>query len=209
MYSTSQFINFLEEELYKKKMTKIEFLNKVGISKNSFFLWKNRNTLPRREILERICNVLDVSIYELMGDAPKAVGHSDSFQQIYKIPLFECASAGFGTYADEHIADYIPVVARSQDEAANMLAIRVKGNSMSPKIEDGDTIIVRKQSSVDSGDIAVMMIGDEAFVKKIQYGMNYVDLISLNKDYPVKHFQGQEILNIKVMGKVLSVQKTL
>ena len=60
------------------------------------------------------------------------------------------------------------------------ICIRVKGDSMSPKIEDGDLIQVHKQSSVDSGDIAVVLLdGSEGLVKKVVYDAEYIQLIKL------------------------------
>ena len=74
---------------------------------------------------------------------------------------------------------------------------------MSPIIKHGDTIVVHKQDSVDSGDIAVLLIdGEEAVVKKVIYDQNNIELHSLNPMYSVRKFSGAEVLRVRVVGKV-------
>ena len=122
------------------------------------------------------------------------------------IPVFESASAGFGAYADESICDYIPCIIDNEYDVPNTLCIRVIGDSMSPKIEDGDIIQVLKQSSVDSGSIAVVLIdNDEGYVKKVYYGHDWIELHSFNPNYPVMRFKGPEVQRINVVGKVVKI----
>lgn len=77
---------------------------------------------------------------------------------------------------------------------------------MSPKIENGDIIQVHKQSSVDSGDIAVILIdGGEGFVKKDEYDIDYMRLVSLNPSYDPYEFKGEDVLRVSVVGKVKKI----
>ena len=81
---------------------------------------------------------------------------------------------------------------------------------MYPKIEDGDTIVVHKQSSVDSGQIAVVLIdGEDAVVKKVKYGSNWVDLVSINPEYKTRHFEDEELNRLQVLGLVRQIIKTV
>ena len=103
----------------------------------------------------------------------------------------------------------MPIVLTNPHDAPDMLGIRVHGNSMYPKIEDGDTVIVRKQSSVDSGDIAVIMIdGEEGVVKKVVYGETWVELHSINPEYMVRRFEGEDLQRLRVVGLVKGVFKS-
>lgn len=129
---------------------------------------------------------------------------------IHQIPVFESVSAGFGAYASSEIIDYIPVVINNSYDVDDMIAIKVKGDSMFPKIEDGDIIVVRRQTSVDSGDIAVVLLdGDEGLVKKVVYGSTWIELQSINEDYPVQRFEDAEVTRLRVVGKVMQIIKTL
>ena len=79
---------------------------------------------------------------------------------------------------------------------------------MYPKIEDGDIIVVRKQDSVDSGDIAVLLLdGDEGLVKKVNYGSDWIELVSINPEYKPRRFEGREVLRLRVVGKVVGSYK--
>ena len=127
---------------------------------------------------------------------------------IYKIPVFSTVSAGFGAYACNDIEDYIPVYISNPADVPDTIGIRVSGDSMYPKIEDGDIIIVRKQDSVDSGSIAVMLLdGDEGLVKKVEYGRNWIDLISINPEYKTRRFENEEVLRLRVVGLVIGSYK--
>lgn len=128
---------------------------------------------------------------------------------IHRIPVFESVSAGFGAYASDEILDYIPVVIKNPYDVEDTIAIKVKGDSMYPKIEDGDIIIVRKQTSVDSGSIAVLLLdGDEGLVKKVVYGADWIELHSINPEYKTKRFEGREVLRLRVVGLVIGSYKT-
>lgn len=79
-------------------------------------------------------------------------------KKIRLIPVFESVSAGFGARADERVLDYLPLFIEHDYDAENTLAIKVKGDSMYPKIEDGDIVAVRKQSDFENGNIVVILV---------------------------------------------------
>jgi repressor LexA len=88
--------------------------------------------------------------------------------------------------------------------------VRVQGDSMFPKIEDGDKILIRLQDSVDSGQVGIVLIdGEEAVVKKINYDTDYIELISFNPYYPPRRFEGSDVQRIRVVGLVREVNKEL
>lgn len=130
--------------------------------------------------------------------------------KIRRIPVYENVSAGFGASAQDYIVSYMPMFIESESEADETLAIKVVGNSMYPKIEDGDIIQVHKQSDVDNGKVAVILIdGEEAVVKKFYHEENRIVLKSFNPEYPPRYFEGAEMQRIQVLGLVKSVIKTL
>ena len=81
---------------------------------------------------------------------------------------------------------------------------------MSPLIDDGSQILVRLQSSVDNGAIAVVMVdGEDAFVKKLNYGRGWLELESINPYYPVRRFENSDTSRVSVLGLVKEVTKYL
>ena len=69
---------------------------------------------------------------------------------------------------------------------------------------------MHKQDSVDSGSIAVLLLdGDEGLVKKVEYGPDWIDLISINPEYSPRHFKGSEVTRLRVLGLVRQIIKTV
>ena len=126
------------------------------------------------------------------------------------IPLFETVSAGLGEYAQNSIIDYVPLYITSQAEAQEAMCLRVHGDSMYPKIEDGDIIQVYKQSSVDSGTIAVVLLdGEEGLVKRGEYGADWIELHSINPMYKTMRCEGRDVLRLEVIGAVKKIIKNV
>lgn len=178
----------------------------------------NKSTLQRYETgqidklpLERaqlIAKGLETSVEYILGLDGGNIELADA-DMIYSIPVFDSVSAGFGCYADSRAVEYRPTFISNPSDAENYLWINVKGDSMSPKIEDGDRILVRRQDSVENGSVAVVMIDDEAVVKKIKYGKTWVELHSFNPYYPVRRFEKDELMRLRVVGLVKEVSKPL
>ena len=124
------------------------------------------------------------------------------------VPLYESASAGFGATASNMIIDYMPLFITSDFEAESTMCIKVKGNSMYPKIEDGDIVQVVKTPSVDSGKIAVVLLDDdEGLIKRVVYGDDWIELQSINPEYAPRRFEGAEVQRIRVVGLVKKIIK--
>lgn len=191
----------------RKGFTQDELAQKLGYkSRSSINKIEKERDIPRSMIV-KLAEILDVTPAYLMGwdEEKKDKSNISAVYQknIRMIPVFESVSAGFGAYADNQILDYCPFIINSEKEAAETIAIRVSGDSMSPKIEDGDIIRVHKQESVDSGSIAVVLLdGEEGLVKKVVYGSDWIELHSINPYYPVRRFEGEEVLRLRVVGLV-------
>ena len=86
--------------------------------------------------------------------------------------------------------------------------LRVVGDSMYPLFMEGDLVLVRCQSSVDSGSYAVVMIDEEdGVVKKIVYGPDFIELHSINPMYPVRRFENEDVTRIRVFGLVREIKR--
>lgn len=130
-------------------------------------------------------------------------------EKIHMIPVFGSVAAGFGAYASSDIIEYIPLYIENDCDVEDTICITVKGQSMYPKIEEGDRIIVRRQDSVDNGRIAVVMIGDEAVVKRVECEKNKLTLISINPEYPPRVIEGKDLEDVRIVGLVQEVMKKL
>lgn len=188
-------------------------------------LAKNRATIYRYEsneieklpttVLEPLAVALEVTPGYLMGweepDTKKAVSSNATVlpsDKIRMVPIFESVSAGFGAYADDRITGYLPCYILNDQEAANTLCITVQGDSMYPKIENGDIVQVLRQDWAENGQIAVVLLdGETGLVKRYEADKNTIRLISINPEYPPKEFSGIERTRIRVLGVVKKIIK--
>ena len=217
------------ERIYKirneKGLTQDELAAAVG--------YKSRSTIAKIESGERdapqtmivaLAKALGTTPSYLMGweenntanecktDKINEVNISETLdsKKIRLIPVFESVSAGFGARADERVIDYLPLFIEHDYDAENTLAIKVKGDSMYPKIEDGDIVAVRKQSDFENGNIVVILVdNDEVLVKKIYQDRDKIRLVSINPEYPDKIFKGEEIYRLRVVGVVKQIIKNV
>ncbi|MBE6693416.1 MAG: LexA family transcriptional regulator [Ruminococcaceae bacterium] len=188
---------------------------KVGITPATFSCWTDES-VPRKATLMRIADYFGVSVNYLLGtekeNAPGIKPNAIFLEEknVHLIPVYETVSAGFGALADNSIIDYTPLYFTSAAEAAETICIKVKGDSMYPKIEEGDVIQVHKTDSVDSGTIAVVLLdGDEGLVKRVEYGESFIELQSINPMYPPMRFEGADTLRIRILGAVKKIIKSI
>ena len=126
------------------------------------------------------------------------------------VPVLESVSAGLGAIAIDDVIDYQPIYFNHPAEAHEHICLKVKGDSMYPKIEDGDVILIHKQDSVDSGTLAVILLdGEEGLVKRIEYGEDWIELHSINPMYKAMRFDGPDTLRIRVVGLVKKIIKSV
>ena len=174
--------------------------------------WKNNGRVPHHTTLIKIADYFGVSVDYLIGktDISKIKPNATilSTANVHMIPIYESVSAGFGTTANDYIVDYMPLYVTNAHEAAETLCVKVQGDSMSPKIENGDIIQVHKQTSVDSGSIAVVLVdGEDALVKRIIYDEKSIELHSFNPEYKTVRFEGADVLRVQIIGLVRKIIK--
>lgn len=192
-------------------MTQEELALKLGYSSRSSInkIESNERNLKQSKI-KAIADALGTTPGYIMGwdeEKENNIIILDDYNY-FEVPRFDSIAAGFGVIAESNPigTDLLPF--KCAAEAAETMTIKVTGDSMYPKIEDGDVIAVRKQTSVDSGTLAAVLIDStDAVVKKITYGPDWIVLHSLNPEYMDREFRGPEVQRIRVMGKVTKIIK--
>ena len=188
----------------------------MKISSGAVTEWK-KGRVPQMSTIKKIADYFDVTVDYLLGKTseptprPELKGNAIILDpsKTRMIPVYESVSAGVGVVAQNLILEYMPIYIHSDSEANETICIKVTGDSMSPDIEDGDMIQVHKQTSVDSGSVAVVLVdGEEALVKKVIYDDSHVELHSFNPNYPAISFSGAELMRIQVLGLVKNTLKS-
>ena len=200
-------------------LTLEEVGNAVGVSKSTVKKWEDGyiSNMKRDKIAE-LAKILKISPVVLitgeLEDEIEAVP-SDTLtvlpdRKVFMRPVYSSVAAGFGAPAENVAVGYIPTYISNTLEKDKYIWVNVTGDSMSPLIDDRSKILIRMQESVDNGQIAVVLIdGEEAVVKKIQYGKDWIELISVNPYYPPRRFEGSEVLRVRVVGLVKQIMKEL
>ena len=212
----AKFNERLLEAMKAKGITQAELCKRTGIGKSAMSQYMSGKFNPKQTRTYLIATALNVSIPWLMGaDVPmenndETIIRPLSNDNVFMRPLYDSVAAGLGVPAVNQIISYIPTYINNVSEKDKYIWVRVEGDSMFPKIENGDKILIRLQDSVDSGQIGVVLIdGEEAVVKKINYGDNWIELESFNPYYPPRRFEGADVQQIRVVGLVREVSKEL
>ena len=185
----------------------------LGLSSAIATKWKN-GTVPRDTTLQKIADYFNVSVDFLkskdIADLPGA-----EKAEIAYFPVIGSVKAGYGGQAiEEDTGEIIPILLDSLRgySREDFFVLRVKGNSMAPKILNGDKVLVLRTQDVESGCIAVVLYdGDEATVKKISYepGCDYIDLLPINNKYEPMRIKGEALAECHILGQVVSLYRDM
>ncbi len=200
---------------YREKMgiSQAELSRRIGVSRQTFNNYELGKREADYETLLKIAEELHTSVQALLTDENLEPQNGIVLDKdnIYMIPIFKTVSAGFGAYADDQICGYEPLYLESKREAEETLAIAVKGDSMYPKIEEDDLVVVHKQDYFENGDIVVAVVCGEndGFVKRAFQTEEKLTLESINPSYPPMVFSGSKLDDIKIMGVVKKIIKSV
>jgi SOS-response transcriptional repressor LexA len=130
-----------------------------------------------------------------------------------KIPLLGKVAAGEPIYADDHVEGYEYIDSKYNDDGFEYFALRVSGHSMEPTIKDGDIVIVRQQDTVDSGQIAIVLVGGEdATAKEVRIDKSGITLVGHNLAvYTPQFYTNAQVIDLPVtiIGLVIEVRHKL
>lgn len=124
---------------------------------------------------------------------------------VKKFPLLGNIACGKPIFADEHFEAYVEAGANIKAD----FCLRAKGDSMiGARIQDGDIVFIHKQEMVDDGEIAAVLIDDEATLKRVYYDQEngILQLFAENPQYKTMRFTGEELDHIRILGKAVAFQ---
>lgn len=187
------------------KLTKRELAKRIGVHESSINKYeKGLVDIPLSKISE-LARVLKVTEAYLMGWEEK----SEQKPQGLQIPVLGTVAAGIPISAVEDILDY-EEVPQSWESQGEFFGLRIKGDSMEPRMESGDVVIVRQQSDANSGDTVIVLVnGDDATCKRLQKTDNGIMLVSTNPKYPPMFYSTEDIQTkpVVILGKVVELRQ--
>ncbi len=204
-----------------------EFSRRCQLSKGYIsMLEKNKNPKSGKPIIPSITTYVNVaaamglSVDELMDRVGEdqlvklnAPSTTPSIHAGYKIPVLGNVAAGTPINAMEEVLGYEYLDDKYKGDGCDYFALRIDGRSMEPTIMDGDTVIVRQQSDVENGDIAIVLVdGNDATAKEIKESADGITLIGHNATVYTPHFYSTQEVNdlpIQIIGRVMEVRRKL
>ena len=175
-----------------------ELCSALGFSESTFSDWMNAKSYPRIDRIEMMANYFGILKSDLIEE------HSSRSSGV-SIKVLGYVRAGIPISAIEDVLDYEEITERMAAHGT-YFGLKIKGDSMEPRISEGDIVIVRQQDDAESGDIVIALInGDDATCKKLMKYENGIRLVPLNPMYEPLYFTNEEIANkpVKIIGKVV------
>lgn len=165
----------------------------------------NHTDLPQSKIVA-LAKALSVTPAYLMGweDLEQPTPKSNGYPTV-RIPVLGDVAAGVPILAQQDIIGYEDIPA-DMAKTGEYFGLKIKGDSMEPKIHDNDIVIVKSMSNAENNDIVIAMINNEATCKRLHKYSNSVVLTAINSDYKPIEVTPDE--NIQILGKVvMSISK--
>lgn len=188
-----------------------EFGQKIGVAESTVSLYESNKRFPDADTLKKISALFEVSLDYLLGNAPAKTVQPKPAGRGVRIPVLGRVVAGIPIEAVEEILDYEEITPELA-ATGEFFALQVKGDSMLPKLEEGDIVIVKKQEDVETGDIAIVLVnGDEATIKQVKKVNGGIMLYGFNPDVYEPHFysnQQIEELPVRILGKVIESRRS-
>lgn len=170
--------------------------------------WINAKTYPRIDKIELLANYFNVTKADLVEDDSNEKNQTLETLPVKKIPVVSQISAGLPIYSEENLIDYIYFATNKLNSDKEEFGLKVSGDSMDKIFQDGDIVVVEKDSVVENGQLGVVMInGYNATVKRIRYNGDQIILIPESNNtnhYPQVYGKNDEV---KIIGRVVASQK--
>lgn len=187
----------------RKGLTMKELGDRVGVSESAISLYELGKRRVSDEMLLRLSEELDTDVNHLLGRS-----EPDLAENYVTFPILAEPAAGYDRFAEYE--DYsagnidIPLSWLKGRPKSDYFVIKVHGDSMYPTYQDGDLVLILKQSTFNySGQIGVVMYDDNmGTLKKVEYvmGEDWMRLVPINPAYPPIMIRDEKLEHCRVLG---------
>lgn len=186
-----------------RNLTQGELCKIINISQASLSGYENGKYEPDNKTLIHLANYFNVTVDYLLGC--EIILKSEPAKTI---PIFRCLKTGFVAETSNQILRY-EGIGWNMSTKEDYIGLQMLGDSMEPRIQNGDTIIIRRQNQISSGDIAAVLIGEKlATIKKVYKHENGLILIPLNPKYNPDSYTSEDMerLPVVILGKAVELR---
>lgn len=192
----------LEHELSQADLGKI-----AGVSDKAVSTWELGIKIPRMGAVEKMANYFGIPKSAILDDAQPAPASRPippGFELMPKmdwVPLVGRIACGTPITAEENVEQMVCVPSRWH----STFTLTCKGDSMEPRIHDGDLVAIRSQPEVEQGEIAAVLIGDEATLKHVYLHENFIELRPENPAFESIILTKEEMNTVVIEGKAVGL----
>ena len=212
-WSKEVFAQNLLHYMNKYNKTQKDIADIVGVSAPTVNDWIKAKKYPRIDKIEKLANYFGILKSNLIEEHTSETTDTINAPNIFKIetkkfPLLGNIACGEPVFANEEMGLYIEAGANIHAD----FCLKASGDSMiGARIHDGDIVFIRQQSSVEDGEIAAVLIDDEATLKRVYYdkSIGILSLFAENPKYKALHFRGAELDKIRILGKAVAFQSDI
>lgn len=194
----------------ERKIKRADLCRETGVSTSAMTeLKKGRTVSLSAQNAQRIADFFGVSVSCLLGededhgtDKPAAPAFAPD---VKPLPLLGEIACGEPRFASQELYGYIPANGVSAD-----FCLRAKGDSMTgARINDGDIVFIKKQDSVENGQIAAVAIDDEATLKRVYISDGVVTLVAENPAYAPITVKSSDAKSVRILGRAVTFQSAV
>lgn len=188
----------------KANLTQAELGKSCGISKQAICNYEKNlvEDIPISRI-EKIAEALEIESAYLIGwkEEQKLPDNIQPMPKMYKVPRLGTIACGEPILAEQNIEAYDDVPEHVKAD----FTLVCKGDSMiNARIYNGDIVYIRQQPTVESGEIAAVLIGEEATLKRVRLYSDHIVLEPENPQYRPLAYWGEEMNNVHILGKAVA-----
>lgn len=200
----------------ERGLSQAALATELGFTKSSVNMYERGDREPGLESLETIADFFNVDMDYLLGKSDvqnrflytpasdaESVALPDNILPMpatYTVPLLGTIACGEPILAAENIEDDVDIPEHIHAD----FALRCKGDSMiNARIHDGDIVYIRQQPTVNNGEIAAVLIGDEATLKRVYVYEDHVVLQPENPSYEPLVYFGETMSTVRILGKAV------
>ena len=198
----SLFGNRLRQLRKEDNLTQKDLAAKLGLAFSTISMYERGIREPDFETTEAIADYFNVSMDFLLGKSQNTapMGNIIPIPQLNRIPLLGTIACGTPILATENLDGEVSI----PDDIKADFALRCSGDSMiDARILDGDIVYIRQQPTVNNGEIAAVLIGEEATLKKVFISEGTITLLACNSNYQPFVYSGEKLNEIRILGKAV------
>ena len=181
-----------------------DLAERLNVPYSTLTTWINGDAYPRIDRIEQMARLFKCEKSDLVESRDTV-----KIRKAVRIPVYGRVRAGIPEAAIEDIIDTEEIDPEMVKDGSEFMALKISGDSMEPKISDGDVVIVKKQPDVESGQLAIVMVNSEdATCKRVRKYRDGIELVASNPMYEPMFYTNEQIVNepVVILGRVVELR---